>query len=154
MRNKNRKAKCFYIRSSEDEVISQYWKEPEYDADSGRWYDCFTNSSAYYKGCKNWDIFDDMMCFDTLLVSNAGVHIKDTTCKILYDTDSTGTATVNVVFREYQYSNPQGFAFTVEHASQKRIQEIIEEIRRWHSRGEICIGDFLCYPCSTTEAFK
>lgn len=139
--------KYFYVRSSESADALIYWNEPEYDEESGRWFESCGCSFCNYEDAKAMEETDDIE-MELFRKDHPDICVKETFCEILYDENNRQRAEVYVILIEYDHGKSRLFSFTIEHADKQKVEEIVGSIHTWHNTDELRIGDFSSYCCS------
>ena len=146
MENNVGKGKYFIIRSSESKEAIGCWGEPEFEEEGGRWYESCGCGFACYRDGAALQEMDDLNV-ETFNNEHPGIVVKETFCELVYNDSEGRTSDVEVILVERNNGKNRSFSFTIEHADKRRIDEILEGIRGWHSDGYLRIGDFISYGC-------
>lgn len=138
--------KYICVRSSESRDALVGWSKVEYDKKSDRWYETWVQKFSDYRQAEGQQKRDEQEINGTTF-DHIEADVRQSICEMFYDKNARKTSRLHIKLKEHGPRGVWCFEFGIKRADQKKCENLINIVRRWHVTGKIKMRDLKKYGC-------
>ena len=135
------------IRSSESKNAMIHWNKPEYNEQSGRWYESCGCGFTSWRDAKYLQEADDLE-MEEFRHAHPNAHVRESFMEVEYGTGYYDISRVWIFFSEYDGGKIRSNTLNLFDIAKEDLEVWLAAVWNWHDTGEFKTEHFSCYPCS------